>query len=237
MLRALPSSLADLAQPRILAILFRSLFVTLLIFIALGVVAVWGLNGTDPCGWLSFSSCELGLSASGFGALLLTALGIWLLFPAVALGVIAAYSDRIVGAVEALHYPAAAAAARPVSIGSGILLGLRSAARLLIYNLVALPFYLLLLVTGIGPIILFVLVNGVAIGRDFGEMVAARHGDAALRTAWLRATRIERAAIGIIIASIFLLPIVNLVAPILGATMVTHLFHRATRAGLPSRSQ
>jgi uncharacterized protein involved in cysteine biosynthesis len=237
MLRALPSSFADLAQPRILAILFRSLFVTLLIFVALGVVATSVLDGTDPCNWLSLSSCELGLSASGLGALLLTALGIWLLFPAVALGVIAAYSDRIVGAVEAIHYPSASAAARSVGIGSGIVLGLRSAARLLIYNVVALPFYLLLLVTGIGPIILFVLVNGIAIGRDFGEMVAARHGDPALRAAWLRATRVERASIGIIIASIFLLPIVNLVAPILGATMATHLFHRDNRSRLASSPQ
>ena len=228
MLRALPLSLADLAQPRIVAILIRSLVATLLIFVGLGLIAIWALNGTDPCGWLSLSSCELGLSASGFGALLLTALAIWLLFPAVALGVIAAYSDRIVGAVEAIHYPSAAATARPVNVGNAVLLGLRSAGRLLFYNLVALPFYLLLLVTGIGPVILFVLVNGVAIGRDFGEMVAARHGDAALRAAWLRATQGERAAIGIIITALFLLPVVNLVAPILGATMVTHLFHQST---------
>jgi CysZ protein len=225
MLRTLPLSLADLGQPRIIAILVRSLLVTLLIFVALGVLAVWLLQGSDPCGLLSGRSCELGWSASGFGAFMLTALGIWLLFPAVALGVIAAYSDRIVATVEALHYPGAAASARNAGVGRGLLLGLRSAVRLLIYNLVALPFYLLLLITGIGPVILFVIVNGIAIGRDFGEMVAARHpggtgGD------WLRRTRGERAAIGIIITALFLIPVVNLVAPILGATMATHLFHR-----------
>lgn len=230
MLRALPLALADLGRPRIVAVLVRSLLVTALVFVVLGMIAVWALAGSDPCSWLSLSSCELGLSASGFGGLLLTALGIWLLFPAVALGVIAAYSDRIVAAVEAIHYPVAAAGARPIGIGGGLRLGLRSAARLLIYNLLALPFYLLLLVTGIGPVVLFVIVNGVAIGRDLGEMVAARHGDSASRAAWLRATRGERAMIGLLITTIFLFPFVNLVAPVLGATMVTHLFHAGSSA-------
>ncbi|QJU59588.1 hypothetical protein HL653_19145 [Sphingomonas sp. AP4-R1] len=225
MLRSLPLSLADLARPQIVAILFRSLFATLLIFVGLGILALWALDGADPCSLMSMQSCELGASASGLGALLLTGLGIWLLFPAVALGVIAAYSDRVVSAVETIHYPSAAAIARPVGVLGALLLGLRSAVRLLLYNIVALPFYLLLLFTGIGPIILFVIVNGVAIGRDFGEMVAARHRPAVESGRWLRSTRAERAAIGIVITAIFLLPIVNLIAPILGATMATHLFH------------
>jgi CysZ protein len=224
-LRVISLSLVDLTEARILAILFRSLFVSLLIFLVLGLVAVWMLSGSDPCAWAG-QSCELGLSASGLGALLITVVGIWLLFPAVALGVIAAYSDRIVATVEAIHYSEAAVNARPVGMARGALLGLRSAARLLLYNLVALPFYILLLVTGVGTIILFILVNGVAIGRDFGEMVAVRHGDAKLHGSWLRATRSERAAIGIIVTAIFLVPLVNLVAPLLGATMATHLFHR-----------
>ncbi|PZU07446.1 MAG: hypothetical protein DI605_15375 [Sphingomonas sp.] len=226
MLRALPLALADLAQPPIVAILIRSLIVTVLIFAMLGIATVWALDGSDPCGMLGLQSCRMGLSASGLGALILTALGIWLLFPAVALGVIAAYSDRVVKAVEAIHYPSAAAAAQPGGAGRAIMLGLRSTARLLLYNLLALPFYLLLLITGIGPIILFVIANGLALGRDFGEMVAARHGVPAWRRAWLRSTRIERGAIGIIITAVFLLPIVNLVAPLLGATMTTHLFHQ-----------
>ncbi len=232
MLRALPLSLADLARPRIVAILFRSLVVTLLIFVGLGLLAMWALDGSDPCIWLNFQSCELGPSTSGLGAIVITAIGIWLLFPAVALGVITAYSDRVITAIEAIHYPSVIET-RPIGMARGAWLGVRSAGRLLFYNIVALPFYLLLLATGIGPIILFVIVNGIAIGRDFGEMVAARHGDAALRNAWLRATRAERAAIGIIVTSIFLLPIVNLVAPLLGATMTTHLFHRHDPLGVP----
>ncbi|UAK23443.1 EI24 domain-containing protein [Sphingomonas nostoxanthinifaciens] len=236
MLRALSLGIADLADPRILGVLVRSLLVTLLVFAGLGLVIAWALTGANPCGWLFDDTCVLGLSASGLGALMLTVLGIWFLFPAVALGVIAAYMDRIVGIVEAKHYPEAAAAARPLGWGRGALLGLRSSLRIILYNLVALPFYILLLVTGIGTLVLFVLVNGVAFGRDLGEMVAARHDDRTHRQLWLANTRGERSLLGGIVTGLFLIPIVNLIAPILGATAAAHLFHGRPRPTIVSAS-
>jgi CysZ protein len=231
MIRALMLSFDDLGDRRVLAILGKSLLVTLLVFVVIGVALGFALNGFDPCAMWSDDSCPLSPSASGFGAFLLTALGLWFLFPAIAIGVISAYMDRIVAAVEARHYPEALASARPLGWARGALLGLRSSLRVILYNLIALPFYILLLVTGIGPVILFVLVNGVAFGRDLGEMVAARHGDAASRRAWLAGSRGERAVMGAIVTGIFLLPIVNLLAPVLGAAMATHLFHGAGRRG------
>ncbi|WBO22239.1 EI24 domain-containing protein [Sphingomonas abietis] len=226
MVRAFFLALDDLGNRRVLAILGRSLLVTLLIFVALGVVLDFALRGFDPCAlWSDEGGCPLGAAGSGFGAVLLTASGLWLLFPAVAIGVISAYMDRIVAIVEARRYPEALASARSLGVARGAWLGLRSSGRVLLYNLIALPFYLLLLVTGIGTVILFVAVNGVAFGRDFGEMVAVRHLDRASTTTWLRATRADRALLGMIVTGLFLLPIVNLVAPVLGAAMATHLFH------------
>lgn len=230
MIRALTLAFDDLGDRRILAILLRSLLATLLVFAALGVALAYLLNGVDPCAWLSADdSCPLGGSTSGFGALLLTLLLVWLLFPAIAIGVISAYMDRIVAMVEARHYPQALQQARPLGWVRGAWLGVRSSLRLLLYNLIASPFYLLLLVTGVGTPILFVAVNGLAFGRDLGEMVASRHGDAPSRKAWLAATRIERTTLGAIVTGLFLVPIVNLVAPVLGAAMVTHLYHRGRR--------
>ena len=230
MVRAFFLAIGDLSDPRILGILLRSLLITLLIFALLWLGIAWALDGADPCDWVGMeTSCALGLSGGGFGALLLTALAFWLLFPAVALGVVSAYSDRVVAAVEARHYPAALAGARPLGAIDGVALGLRSTARLILYNLVALPLYLILLLTGIGTLIAFLVVNGLAIGRDLGEMVAARHGDRAARRVWIRATRGDRAAIGITVAAIFLVPIANLLAPVIGAAMATHLYHRFER--------
>lgn len=229
MIRALALAIGDLPTPKILGVIGRSLVVTLIIFAIAGLCGAWALSGSDPCSLFGDESCPLGASASGFGAFLLTALAIWFLFPAIALGVVSAYMDRIVTAVEERHYPAAFGTARPMGLGGGALLGLRSALRVILYNLVALPFYILLLVTGVGPLILFVIVNGAAFGRDLGEMVSARHADRATRNAWLRATRGDRLLIGAICAGLFLIPIVNLIAPVLGAAAAAHLFHQRRR--------
>ena len=225
MIRALALAIGDLADPRLLGLFFRSLLVTLLVFVGLGVTLAWAFDGADPCAWLGDGGCELGLTASSLGAILLAGLGLWLLFPAVAIGVISTYMDRIIALVEARHYPAAAAQARPIGWSAGAALGFRSALRLLVYNLIALPLYLVLLVTGVGTIIAFVIVNGLAFGRDLGEMVAARHGDRSTRAAWLRSSRSGRAAIGMAVTVIFMVPFVNLLAPILGATMIAHYYH------------
>nr|WP_047165428.1 EI24 domain-containing protein [Sphingomonas sp. Y57] len=227
MIAILPRALGDLADPRIIGILIRSLLVTLLIFAVLGVALGWALAGSDPCAAFGDMECELSPAEGGVGAVALTLLALWFLFPAVALGVVCAYVERIAAIVEQRHYPRAAIAARSIGAGGAALLGLRSAARVLIYNLVALPFYVILLFTGVGPLILFVIVNGIAFGRDLGEMVASRHGDRAERQAWLRRTRIERLLIGSTVTALFLVPFVNLVAPILGTTMTTHLYLRS----------
>ncbi|MBO9378238.1 hypothetical protein GG804_15825 [Sphingomonas histidinilytica] len=227
MIGILPLALGDLFDSRILRILLRSLLVTLLIFAALGVVLGWALAGSDPCAAFGDMECTLSPAEGGVGAVILTLLALWFLFPAVALGVVCAFVERIAAIVEQRHYPRAATAARSIGAGGAVLLGLRSAARVLIYNLVALPFYVILLFTGVGPLVLFVIVNGIAFGRDLGEMVAARHGDRAERQVWLARTRIERMLIGSTVTALFLVPFVNLVAPILGATMTTHLYLRS----------
>ena len=229
MLRAIVLAVGDLGDRRVAGVLVRSLLVTLALFAGLGVLLLWLLRSADPCGLAGLDPCPLDPAASGVGAVVLTLIGLWLLFPAVALGVVSAYADAIVAAVEARHYPAGADRARPLGLVAGAAMGLRSAGRVLLYNLVALPLYLVLLVTGIGTPVLFVVVNGLALGRDLGVIVAARHGDGASRRAWLRASRGERALIGAATTALFLVPLVNLVAPVLGAAAMTHLFHRPHR--------
>lgn len=226
MFRALPLAIGDLADPRVLRLLARSLAVTLLLFVAIGAVLAFALNGFDPCDVFGDDSCPIGFGTSGFAAFLLTAILLWFLFPVVAIGVISAFMDQIVAAVEARHYPEALAHARPLGMVRGAWLGLRSSLRVALYNLVALPFYILFLVTGVGTVLLFMVVNGAAFGRDLGEMVAVRHLDRAGCRAWLAGSRGERTLVGIVVTGIFLVPFVNLLAPVLGAAMATHLFHQ-----------
>jgi CysZ protein len=230
MIASLFLSIGDLADRRILGVLVQSLLVTLLIFVVAGVGIGSLLDGSDPCSLVGADACELGASTSGLGAVALTLLAMWLLFPAIALGVIGAFVERISTVIEARHYPQAAARARSAGIAEGLLLGLRSAGRVLLYNLIALPLYILLLVTGVGTPIAFMIVNGIAFGADLGEMVASRHGDRAGRSTWMCGSRGGRMLIGTAVTALFLVPFVNLLAPVLGAAMMTHFYHRGRDA-------
>lgn len=227
MFRSIALGFADLADRRVLGILLQALAVTLLVFVALAGLALWLLSGIDPCSRVGMGSCPLDRGSSSVGAILLVMLVGWFLFPAVAVAVIMTLTDRIARAVEERHYPIAAREARPIGMIRGATIGLRSAGRIIVFNLLALPFYLLLLVTGVGPFILFVIVNGIALGRDLGDLAAARHGDRASRRSWLNATRGEQHWLGLLVSILFLVPFANLLAPVVGAAAAIHLFNRS----------
>ena len=229
---ALLAALGDLGDRAILAILLQALAITAALFVVLGAVAGYFLSGSDPCALVG-SSCVLDAGSGGVGGVLLALIAAWLLFPGVAIGVISGFADRIAARVEVRHYPAAAAEARRIGIGRGAWMGLKSSGRILLYNLLALPFYIVLLVTGVGPFILFVIVNGLAFGRDLGELASARHGTRAEGQAWQHAHRGETRLLGIVISGLFLIPFANLIAPVVGVAAAVHLFQR-TRASAPA---
>ena len=230
MFRSIALGFADLADTKIIGILLQALAITVLIFAGLAGLVVWLLSGTDPCSALGLGSCPLDAGSSSMTAALLVLLAGWFLFPAVAIVVTTTFTDRIARAVEERHYPIAARNARPIGVIVGAAMGLRSAVRIVLFNLLALPFYILLLVTGVGPFILFVIVNGFAFGRDLGEIAAARHGDRASRRSWLKATRGEQHFIGTLVSVLFLVPLANLLAPVVGTAAAIHLFNRSYRA-------
>ena len=225
MVRALLLAVTDLGRGRILRIMLQAIAISSLIFILVAGIFVWLLRGADPCILAGLGTCRIGIGGSTIGAIILTLLAAWFLFPAVALTVIATFTDRIAAAVEQQHYPKAAQSAERVGLGRGLLIGLKSASRLLLFNLLALPFYFLLLVTGVGPFILFVIVNGIAFGRDFAEIAAARHGNRLSRQEWLKATRGQQHLIGILVSVLLLVPFVNLLAPFVGTAAGIHLFN------------
>lgn len=158
-------------------------------------------------------------SYAALTALAVTVLIGWFLFRTIAMAVAGLFSDAIVESVEEDHYPAAAARAQPVSWAKGLRLGLGSARRAIGWNLLAAPFYLVLLVTGAGTVVLALLVNMLLLGRDLEDMVLARHPDLPPLTAR------DRNLLGLTAALLFILPVINLLAPIVGAAMAVHMVH------------
>lgn len=222
MLSALALSIRQLGDPPVLRVFAKSIALTLVLLATLGVGLWFGSRALAI--WLGAG--ETGGGLAGIAALLGgIALG-WLIFRAIAIAVIGLFADEVVVAVEARYYPQALADARPVPFARSLAMGLRSGLRAILINLAASPIYVLLLVTGIGTAIGFFAVNAVLLGRDLGDMVAVRHMPPQDFPAFRRDTRARRWLLGGGVTALMLVPFINLVAPLLGAAMATHMFHR-----------
>lgn len=217
--RALALSFSQLGDPAILKVLGKSLLITLVIFLLLG----WGLSFVFEAG-LEWAGLDEGSDAGTLLAVLATLIGAWLLFRFVALFVLQFFAEEVVRAVEARHYPEAASAARSLAFHEEMRNGLRSTIRAVLANLVALPFAILLLATGIGTALLFWAVNAFLLGRELQDMVWLRHRRDTAEIAPLGQGR--RFLLGGAIAALLMVPFLNLLAPVLGAASATHLVHR-----------
>lgn len=222
MIAALFLSVGQLGDRRILAVLAKSLALTLMLLATAGVGLWFGVRALARWAGISAVGGDLAGAAAVLGGV---ALG-WLIFRALAIAIVGLFADDVVAAVEAKHYPAALATARPVPFARGLAMGAGSAGRAVLWNIVAIPLYVVLLATGVGSAIGFFAVNALLLGRDLGDMVAARHRPASALPAFRHATRGPRLVLGAIGTALLLVPIVNLVAPVLGAAMATHVFHR-----------
>lgn len=222
MLTAFTLALGQLGDRRVLAVLGKSVALTLVVFLALGALGWFALG--PVLGWAGLdagSTANDGLRA--LLAILLTVLSGWLLFRLVALAVLQLFADEVVAAVEARHYPAAAAKARTLGLAEEARNGLKGLVRALLYNLAALPVALLVLPTGFGPAVVFGLVNAVLLGRELSDMVALRHTGLAIPSL------LTRTVLGGTVVALLTVPLVNLLAPVLGAAMATHLVHRGKK--------
>lgn len=221
MFRALFLSVGQLGDPAVLRVFLKSMGMTLAIFAVVGFATWWGTQAL-LAHWIGWGATGL---ATAF-ALFVTVLALWLLFRAVAIAVVGLFADDVVAAVEARHYPVALASARPLPFPRAAAMGVRSAVRVVLINLMLLPIYIVLLVTGIGTAAAFFLANGWLLGRDLGDMVASRHLDARALGAWREETGGRRFLLGLAGTGLFVVPVLNLIAPVLGAAMATHMFHQ-----------
>ena len=217
MLSALSLALADLSDRRLLPIWLKSVVATVLAVAVLGVAAFLGLRAAARH-WVPESD---GVEVMvGLAALL----GPWLLWRIVALAVLQFFADDVVAAIEARDYPEMAARARKLGWREQLARGLGGAGRALLFNLLALPVALVLLVTGVGAPLVFIAVNAVLLGRELQDMVWLRHRANLTEPPPLNA--FERLALGGVTALLFIVPVANFTAPFLGAACAVHLIHR-----------
>jgi CysZ protein len=217
MLRAFALALTRIADPRLLPIWLKSLAVTLLVCLALGLA---GWNGLNALIQRYFADPAIGQLAST----VITLLAGWLLWRIVALMVLQFFADEVVQAIEARDYPEMAASARKLGLRQEAGRALGGAGRALLFNLLALPVALILIVTGIGVPLVFLLVNAVLLGRELQDMVWLRHRPSPDSPSPI--SQLERLGLGGVTAFLLTVPVVNFIAPFLGAACAVHLIHR-----------
>jgi CysZ protein len=229
MIQALFLSLGQLFDRRIAMVFVKSLFLTIVALAAISVGIWFGMHRL-----LEWVAARIGGVAwvgdvADISTIVLILLAHFLLFRAVAIAVMDIFADDVVEAVEAKHYPHAHTTARAVPLGQSLAMGLGSAFRALLVNMLFSPIYLILLITGVGTPIAFFIVNTWLLGRDLGDMVAARHMRGRDLPGWRSKTSFRRLRLGAVGTGLFLIPGVSLLAPVLGAAMATHMFHMGRR--------
>ncbi len=211
-------ALGQLDEPAFLGVVVRSVAWTAALFVivagGLGHAMALALNDH---GWLAWLGPVFGVVFGVFAALFL--------FSPVAALVASLFVDRIAAAVEARHYPWLPPL-QPAPLTQQLWDGLALGARVLAMQVLAV--LLALLLPGLG-FALGLVIGAWAIGRGLFVGVAMRRMQ---RPAAMQAYRDARLAVllqGGAIAAAGLVPILNLVAPVLGIAAMVHVLHDRAR--------
>ena len=216
MFSALSRAFAQLPRPEMRGPLIRAVLWACLAFAALwsALAVLIHHQLVREARWVEILAGLLG----GFAAPVVT----WLLFPSVVLMILGCYSEAIIQAVERQYYPNLATPSQSRQMAN-LWSGIRLAFIGLVLNIVALPVYLLF--PGLN-LVLFLGLNGYLLGREYFDVVALRRVDwRAAQRLW-RDHRITFILSGVVAAGLFALPVINLVAPIIGLAAAVHLVER-----------
>ena len=213
MIGAFGKTLSQIFSKPFRSILWRSLGMTLLLLVTLGAVGLWG-TGYIPnlgIGWAD-TIIDVLIDAAVIVGL------IFLVIPVTAI-FIPLFLDEVGQAVEERHFPASIGP-RKQGIIEGLWLGIKGLFVLLAVNLVALP--LVFLLPGFGFVI-FLVVNGFLLGREFFEAAAVRHY-APAQIKQLRKRHSGRVFVaGMAVAALLAIPIVNILVPLFGTAFMVHV--------------
>ena len=216
MLSAFALALGQLSDPPFRRLLLVGIGCSLVLLAGLATAISLLLAYAVPAGWEWAA-----LPAATFGGLAGLVLA-WLLFPAASALAAGLLGDRLARAVERRHYPQA-----PEPRAVGAMEGFGATVRLvlagLLLNLLAIPIYLF--VPGIN-LVVFLLLNGYLISREYFESASARRFPPEISRQIRRRRRLGLWAAGSLLAGLLTVPGLNLFVPYLGFAAMVHLVER-----------
>ena len=226
-------ALGQLTDPRMLAIVLRAVGLTIILTAPLWLVLLTisallefllPAHLTLPfVGEVGF----LGLFTTGLFSKAAWAFWTYAIAP-LSLALVGFFLDRIADLVEARHYPGLPAPRR-MSLGETIAYSLRFLGFTIAISLASIAAGWLF--APLAPVI-YVLANGSLIAREYMETVALRRMPARAAQRFISRHRAPLLAAGAILALLMNLPFLNLLVPVLGVAVFTHLFHRMENQGI-----
>ncbi|AWK86115.1 EI24 domain-containing protein [Azospirillum thermophilum] len=214
MIRALILAFNQLTDPRSRRVVWIGVLSAAAAYGLLAAAVWWALFHTPLTGyaWVDWMLDLLG----GLVVLVLA----WILFPST-VGVLSSFFlDEVLERVEARHYPHLPAPRR-TGLTEELLTGLRFLAVVLGVNILALPLYLM--APGLNLVVFYV-VNGYLLGREYFELVAIRRMGAREARDLRRAKPLKPFSAGVIIAFLSTIPFVNLLVPVVASAFMVHVF-------------
>lgn len=216
-------ALADLFSPAIRPVLWKVLGLTVLALIALWLAVReafvhWVMPWIEPylpglpdwAGWLAV--------VAGVVWAIGLAVAVAMLIAPVSAVVAGFFLDDAADAIENKDYPADPPG-KPLTIAESLLGSLRFFLVVVAANVVALLF---LLVPGVNLVIFF-LVNGYLLGREYFEFAASRHLGVAGARAFRSRNQGTVTLAGLLIALFLFVPLLNLLTPLFAAITMVHL--------------
>lgn len=213
-LSSLFKTLSSLSQGSMMRLMLITAAITLTGMLALSGLTTWVLTATTffETGWLDTAVDFMG----GFAVFIITLL----LFPAFMPLVASLFEDKIIGIVEGADYPNTPKPQdRPFL--PELMQDLKFVAISLTLNIILLPLYLIPI---IGQVV-FILLNGYLMGREFFTIAAGRHMGKREANAYRKTNRITALMGGMIVAGVALIPVVNLLVPFVGIVLMVHAYH------------
>lgn len=214
-LKSFRLAFSDLSKGSIKPILLLNIILTLLAVVTFAAGVVITLTSTQILSivWLDRAVDILG----SVGALVVA----WLLIPILMPALAGLFEETVIRRIEKNNYPNTPAPTdRPVI--AEVRQTLKFVLLSLVMNIVMLPLYLLPVVGWL----LYFAANGRMIGNAFFTTVAGYRDGMAMAAQLRRQHRNSIWLCGIGIAALSTVPLLNLIMPILGICIMTHLYHQ-----------
>jgi len=214
MISAAIRALEDVMSPRFRSVLWKSIGLTVLLFIAILVVLEISLSLLTgiPWPWLeTILAIAAGLGV--FAALFFLIAPVTAVFAGL-------FLDEIAELVEVRDYPQDQPG-KPLTMTKSMLISLQFGALVLLVNLLLLP----ILFFGIGALLMAV-ANAYLLGREYFGMIAMRHMPIRQANELRKANMGRIFAAGLIPAGLVLIPFVNVLVPLFSTSYFVHIFKK-----------